>query len=249
MSDDEFSDFSDDQPTILTKVQILEPTKKIDEPIVEKIDELIVEKIDETIVENKDKEKIEEKVVEKIDDKIEKEEKTEETNEETNDVNDEIKYPLQWNDYKKIENDILKSILVLNWVEETFVIRASLKYIYEKEEKYEYTSQSYDLKKYKQSTNDFLPKLSLVYMVFNILEKCPFDELYECKSMLYISKMFKKSPKDLLLYFSQKVNSDCILEKCLGFYSLIFMDHPSNRNMEHFVGLETNKKLLETLLL
>jgi hypothetical protein len=231
MSDDEFSDFSDDQPTIIIKKEEVQDLSIVDE-IVEK-------KVDNDIVENK---VIQEEIKEIVDEKEKKSLNEEE-------LNQKITYPLQWNDYKKIENDILKSILVLNWVEETFVIRASLKYIYEKEEKYQYTSQSYDLKKYKQPTDDFLPKLSLVYMVFNILEKCPFDELFECKSMLYISKMFKKSPKDLLIYFSQKLDSNSLLEKCLAYYSLIFIDHPSNRNMEHFVGLETNKKLLETMLL
>lgn len=242
MSDDEFSDFSDDQPTVVTLkttniiVNKEEKEKNLDLEIDKKKEEeknLVLE------IDCKDKEKEETKDTKEFGELI--------VNDELIKEDENIKYPLQWNDYKKIENNVLKAILVLNWVEETFIIRASLKYIYEKNEKYEYTSQSYDLKKYKEITEDFLPKLSLVYMVFNILEKCPYDELYECKSMLYISKMFKKSPKDLLLYFSKKIDSNSVLEKCLGYYALIFMDYPLNRKIEHFVALETSKKSLELL--
>lgn len=237
MSDDEFSDFSDDQPTIIQAKGM----ESLESTIMPEIKDAILPEIkdaSETVNIVKDENKI------VLDETLLNKTISKNISENLN-----VLFPLQWLDYKKVENDILKTILILCWVEEKFVVRASLKYIIEKDNVYEYTSNVYNLKNYKENTEDFLPKLSLVFIIFNILEKCPFEELYDCKSMLYISKMFKKSSKDLLIYFSKGINSKSILEKCLGYYALIFLEHPLNRNIEHFVELEKYKKSLETMLI
>jgi hypothetical protein len=245
MSDDEFSDFSDDQPTIIQAKGM----ESLEHTIMPEIKDAILTEIKdasdtEKKVQDENKIILDETLLDKT---KEKDELSDIINKNSSE-NLNVLFPLQWLDYKKVENDILKTILILCWVEEKFVVRASLKYIIEKDNVYEYTSNVYNLKNYKENTEDFLPKLSLVFIIFNILEKCPFEELYDCKSMLYISKMFKKSSKDLLFYFSKGINSKSILEKCLGYYALIFLEHPLNRNIEHFVELEKYKKSLETML-
>ena len=87
----------------------------------------------------------------------------------------EISFPLNWDEYKKIESDILKYVLLHCWVEEKFVVRASIKnLIYNENEQFEFKTKSYDIKDYNEKTYDITAKLCLLYTIFNFLEKCPY---------------------------------------------------------------------------
>ena len=254
MSDDEFSDFSDDQPTLISIPDVV--TKADVET--EKETELVMEKVQVVEEEEKVVEKIEPSIEQKlettpdeIDEKPEvkvpkEEEKILEMalKEEEDDV--DIQFPLTWNEYKKIEADVLKFILLFCWVEEKFVVRASLKNImYDKD--FSFKTEEYDIKKYKEKTYEFLPKLCLLYIIFNFLEKCPHDEFFESKSILYVARMYKKSPKELLTFFKDKTDSDVAIERCLGYYSKIYLQSTESREAQDFIELEKNKVKLESL--
>jgi hypothetical protein len=256
MSDDEFSDFSDDQPTLIS---IPEQTSA---PLVQKLEQELVseivfeeeqhkdDEIKHEVKEEETKREVENDDKVMLDDKKEdvdtKETKEIDVIQEEEEV--DIQFPLTWIEYKKIEADILKFILLFCWVEEKFVVRASLKNImYDKE--FTFKSQEYDIKKYTEKTYEFLPKLCLLYIIFNFLEKCPYTEFFESKSILYVSRMYKKTPKELLEFFKPKKDSEITIEKCLGYYSKIYLEPIESREAQDFIELEKNKVKLESLFI
>lgn len=127
MSDDEFSDFSDDQPTVLVAPA----------PVENKIEELLHLTLEsQPPVVNADITVKEETLYESPPENVEPIK--------GEDDMDIPNFPLDWTEYKKIESDVLKHILLFSWVEEKFVVRASLKNIIFKEN-YEFKTKVYDI--------------------------------------------------------------------------------------------------------
>jgi len=154
----------------------------------------------------------------------------------------------KWMEYE-LQNKILKFLINYSWIEEKFHIRETIKHYSFFNNDIQINSPVYILKNYPEKTVHFLPKLALAYALFCLLEKCPYDEFLNTTFMKYLAKVFKvETPLEVLMIFSMN-DFNSSLEKCLHFYSLLYLVPVEERMKDpmflNFGFLELEKQKLE----
>jgi hypothetical protein len=153
-----------------------------------------------------------------------------------------------WMEYE-LQNKILKYLINYSWIDEKFHIRETIKYYSFFNNDIKINSSCYLLKNYPEKTVYFLPKLALAYSLFCLLEKCPYEELLNTIFMKYLARVFKvETPIEVLMIFSMN-DFTSSLEKCLHFYSLLYLVPVEERMKDpmflNFGFLELEKQKLE----
>lgn len=229
-SDEEFSD-EELLPLVL-------PINEEQEELEEKIQITKDDILNDNIVEEKKENEEQTEIISECIENVEEEKK-----------NEDLKIEkIEWMN-KQLQNKILKYLINYIWIEEKFHIRSTLRNF--NLDDIEIKSACYILKNYKEKTKFFLPKLALTYVLFNLLEKCPQEEIIETIFMVYLKKVYKmENSLDVLLLFSQN-SFTTSLEKCLHYYSLLYLSNVEERLKEpmfhNFGYLELEKQKLETL--